>query len=125
MAKRSGIGLVVFGIIAVVYSILWFAGWLTEAPLDPTHVSIKLWDLYFAAPLLFAAGILMVFWTRVGAWLGTAAYAILFYGSNVDMVGAYFHGDLSPARWVPAVITFVLALAAEVYLARWLVRKAR
>jgi hypothetical protein len=102
---------------------MWFVGWMTETALDQMHVSVKLWDLYFAAPLLFVAGLLMVFRTRFGAWLGTAAYAILFYGSNVDFIGAYFHGDLSPARWIPAVITFVLALAAEVYLAGWLVRK--
>jgi hypothetical protein len=123
MARKGGIGLAVFGVIAVVYSIMWFVGWMTETPLDQMHVSVKLWDLYFAAPLLFVAGLLMVFRTRFGAWLGTAAYAILFYGSNVDFFGAYFHGDLSPARWIPAVVTFVLALVAEVYLAGWLVRR--
>ncbi|UCE27475.1 MAG: hypothetical protein JSW52_01615 [Candidatus Coatesbacteria bacterium] len=123
MARKRGIGLVVFGIIAVVYSILWFVAWLTEAPLDQMHVSAKLWDLYFAAPLLFIAGLLMVFRTRFGAWLGTAAYAILFYGSNMDFVGAYFHGEAGPERWIPAVVTFVLALAALFYLAMWLVKR--
>lgn len=116
-------GLVVFGIIAVVYSIIWFVGWMTEAPLDQMHVSVKLWDLYFAAPLLFVAGLLMVFRTRFGAWLGTAAYAILFYGSNMDFVGAYFHGEVGPERWIPAVVTFVIGLFALLYLAGWLVKK--
>lgn len=96
MVKKAGTGLAVFGALAVIYSILWFVGWMTETPPDPMHVSVKLWDLYFAAPLLFVAGLLMLFRTRLGAWLGTAAYAVLFYGSNMDMVGAYFHGDVSP-----------------------------